>query len=112
MQLPASTLSKLCLKQIKGIKGLCSVCTHIASKACPFVLLAHLSNGNTALRQCNTLGMIAYVRACVCVYQAACAVGQFVISQMSGWVIHTQADRRRPGSRGDCHLRVCRETRS
>lgn len=79
------------------------MCSHIVSKTCPFVLPAHLLNRNTVLRQCNTLGMIGDVCLLWRWSEEACARGQFVLFQMSGWVIRTRADRRRPGSRVNCH---------
>lgn len=48
--------------------GICSVCFHVVSKTCLFVLPDYLLNGNTVLHQCNTLAMIGnvcdYVRVC------------------------------------------------
>lgn len=49
---------------------LCSMRSHIVSKTCPFVLPAHLLNGNTVLCRYNTLGSSANVRVRECLCKA------------------------------------------
>ena len=71
------------------------------SKTCPFVLPAHLLNGNTALYHCSTMGTIGNGVYVVC--SGVGQLGKLFTSWRAAWVMYTAADRRRLGSGGSRH---------